>query len=238
MIEYRWPLYIAPQSSSFRIQTRNIAASSPFRANVQTTGSIAKNWVADIAFGIKDENEWPEMMAVLSRVEGGENLIRMPCFARPLPFGVAAGKSKLSTTTQQAFSDGTLFSDGTGWTENSSLGFLSQNALIGQDTVLISGLVPNQTKSIEFSDLMEIDGFLYKSQVRASSDATGKSRVVITPPLRTNVYSGAPVLFEYPTSPFQVLEDVSPTLSQGGGYGDVPIPFLDPVNLKLLEFIP
>ncbi len=241
MIEHRWPLSIVADMSQFRVETKSLYSSSPFRPAVQATGPVVKYWMADVTFPIANDSKWPEMMAMMARLSGRSNILRIPDFARPLPFGVAAGKHKFSVPAGAPFSDSTYFSDGTGWDDKSSTGFLAANSEAGQDTVLISGLVANQTKSIEFSDLMEIDGYLYSSLVRASSNAAGQARVVIDPPLRTNVYSGSPVLFEYPTSPFQIAgeaENTSPGLGIGTSRNGVPIPYMKPASFKLIELIP
>lgn len=233
MIEYRWPLNIRPKESVFTLLTQEMTSSSPFRVNVQTTSPLVEQWMAEITWDVVREDDWPEVVSMIRRLRGRTNALRIPDFRRQLPRGVAAGKYQDGPVTQAAFSDGTSFSDGTGWTDQGTLGTVSQNAVQGQDSILISGLVPNQAKSVDFADMMEIGGYLYESLVKTASDSTGRARVVICPPLRENVPSGTSVLFENATTPFQLMEgsDIKIASFARGRH-------MNPFSLKLIEIIP
>jgi hypothetical protein len=238
--EYRWPNRIAPERSAFRLLNLAAIGKSPFRANVQAAGPLTQQWAAEVVWPIADYEEWPEMLSIIARLRGRVNLLRITDFARRKPLGAAAGISRKYAAPQTGFTDSTLFTDGTGFSDGGSSGVVEVVASAGNNTLIISGLVPNQAISIEHSDLMEINGYLYMSVTRSASDTTGKARVVIEPALRTHVFSGDRVLFVDPTSPFQLAaeEGVESSFIPGGGLGDEPMPHLEPISLKLVEFIP
>jgi hypothetical protein len=218
--EYRWPRDFYPNSVQLDCQPYTITSRMPLRGSRRSSGPIVEVWEARLTYRdlIGAEN-WGPIRGFLGRVRGAGGLIRIHDQARALPRGTAAGvasSTKLETITAQPWSDGSYFSDGTGWTDAATAGVIATAAPAKSEWILISGLVPSMPLSIGAADLMEIGGRLYESLIDVPSDPSGRALVQIGPRLRAPVLPGDRVEFAYATTPMQFV-DKRPVMEVRGG---------------------
>jgi hypothetical protein len=233
LIEYRWPLAIRCQPPSQLIPlTRSLSARSPLRADTQSGGAIVRQWRMTLNFTGLTARDHRSIAALINRLDGVVNTLRIGPHDLCKPLGAAAGWGDAAPLlTSAAFSDGTRFSDGTGWTEASRQGLMSESAPAGRDTIIIGGLLPNRTDSLLTGDMMEIGGYLYSVQNDCASDHLGRARAVIWPRLRRNAPAGTAVLFDNPTSPFHLADGSQTAMAIGLGH-------LGNIGLDLIERLP
>lgn len=231
-IELVWPTNVRPSSCMFRVRTHSIFSSSPLRRSRRIFGSVVDEWVAQLSFDQLPPEVWLPLDAMISRLDGPSGIIRMwdaVCF---LPRGMAAGLNMdTQVSTGAPFSDGTYFTDGSGWLDVSAYGALDGAQQAGAESIVIAGLVANQPASLMAGDKFELGGYLYKATSTVSSDASGKALVPIRPRLRLPALAGDQIKFAYPTSPFQLADD-----DQGGV--EVSSPVFGSFGLSLVEIVP
>ena len=233
-VEYPWPYEWVPETPSrFELTLNSLYNTNPFRAARRQLGPIVIQWKGSFTFS--SDKAWYRKAALMARLKGGENYLRLFDPQRCYPRGVAAGLNFTTVKTIKAsagesFSDGTMFSDGTGWSDASGYGALASAAMSGGDTLVIAGLIASQATSFAAGDLLELGGYLYEVSNDAPSDVDGKAQVVICPPLRKSALVGDPVKFDHPTSPFQVVQEQDPiTDRQAANLGSFGFSFVEVV---------
>lgn len=233
-VEFTWPTTVRPSSCKFTITTQSIVSNSPLRKSRRVFGTIVDQWTVELTFERLPPEVWMPLSGLLSTLDGPAGILRMWEPARYLPYGMAAG---LNMETAPAlgigapFSDGTYFTDGTGWLDVSSYAAVRDAQPIGSKFVTLTGLVASQATSLIAGDLMEIQGYLYQVARTVASDAAGETLCEIRPRLRTALLPGDPVKFDFPSSPFQLTSD-----DQTGA--DMSAPMFGSLGLKLFEVLP
>lgn len=196
----------------FHLMPRSLIAEQPSTGVVSAYGPLSHLWVCDFTGPPKSERDWRRQTAVFSRLAGRTRLLRMGDPERTKPY-----YNVLNAPTEQAFSDATLFSDGTGWVE----GLMSPTAVIGeaaeaeQEDLLVTGLPASLSPALYAGDLLEVQpngvaarfGQLYEVYQDAPTDASGQTRVSINPALRKAVAAGDKVVLDHPTSVFRAVDD-------------------------------
>lgn len=235
------PIWSWPQSwwqatdSKFSLQPRSLVSASPWTGRRNVYGPQVQVWVADITFMQLYGQELQARSAFMSRLEGQKGLIRMGDVARRGPsFNLD------NTAFATPWSDGTFFSDGTGWIAGQlpSTIFLIQAANRGDKYVVVGGLPVSTPRALRRGDLFQIKPggieddtpHLYEVMQDAPTDANGKTGFEIRPALRAGVAVGDTVLLNYPTSVFQLADDSQGVMS-------VSLPFRGDFGFKLIEAI-
>lgn len=218
--EYRWPRDLLPNAVQMDWQAFMLTSKMPLRGSRRTSGPIVEVWEAKFTYrDLIGSAKWGPIRGFLGRLRGSAGIVRIHDPARFLPRGVAAGinmTTRLENLPTAPFSDGTWFSDGTGWTDAATAGTIAATAPVKAEWIKVGGLVPSQTLSIGASDLLEIGGRLYEALIDAPSDAAGCALIQIGPRLRAPALPGDRVEFAYPSSPFQLV-DKRPTMEVRGG---------------------
>lgn len=210
---YDWPLewYLAT-TTSFTLQSRSQNAQSPWTSRRSVYGPHAQFFVCKMSL-MPLADPLPFLVeAFFDRLDGTKGLMRIGSVARRQPrYNIEA------TAALQAFSDGTTFTDLTGFSSGllPPTAFVATAALRGSPNLVIGGLLASVSQALRRGDLVEIrpNGIaddvprLYKVVRGGSTDASGQIGVEIRPRLRTNIAVGDMVVLTDPMSVFHVMED-------------------------------
>lgn len=214
MTVYAWPDdWYKAISSTFYLQSRSQSSNKPWLGGKSVYGPHAQLWVCKMTVS---EQEWDQrgqaMSAFFSRLDGQAGLMRIGHVARLMP-----QRDRVVATTSAAWSDGTFFTDGTGW-ETGPLPptcYLTTAATRGDNYLVIGGLPASTTRCLRRGDLLEIrpngsageTPHLYEVQFDSPTDSSGYTGIEIRPRLRANVAAGDMVVLRNATSVFRVVDD-------------------------------
>lgn len=203
MAEFAWPLtWPVIDGNRFALKQRALFAASPLRGSRRVMSPLVEVWTC--SFAMPSDRRWPEVDAFVANLDAGMHTVRMFDHMRRYPRGVAGGYNSSSPET---WSDGTLWSDNTGWLSGAMAGAAHASAAAGAKALTISGLVASQARSFASGDLIEVGGYAYMIVGDTPSDASGRATVAIRPALRTAVVAGDVVKLAFATSPFQIIAD-------------------------------
>lgn len=161
-----------------------------------------------------------EMMAFLSRLDGGVGLVRIGDPLRCI--GLGAGQQADGPET---WSDGTLFDDATGWSSTGiSMGRIAAAAERGDEFITVDRL-PSAIEVLKPGDMLSVrraDGweFLHEACDLTMSDASGTASIRIRPRVQAVLAFGASVVFDNPRGVFRVTSDgLAASIGLDAGYG-------------------
>ena len=214
----------------------SISSTSKYTGSTRAAKLPNSPWVVKMVLPVRKLAWWVDIEALLAKLDGPSNWIRLYHPLKILPRGVACGfnRDNAAGTGLTTFSDSTIFSDGTQFVDRGTRTILARTHLRGENNVLIQGLVPSQELSIMTGDHMEIGGYLHMAVATVKSDASGKALVPIRPELRVDIVASSLlnyVEFERATSPFMMsTQDFS-------GF-DVRPPDIGNAGLDFIEVLP
>lgn len=194
---YTWPHDAdwVPMGSSFNLMTRAKLSTSPY-TGASKAATLAQLWVADLSFNKKSEGFVREMQGFLNMLEGPANPVRLFDWWRELP---------LLVESDQPFSDGTFFSDGTGWVDGYDLKLIAAVAK-GDNRFTVQGF-PASTEVLRRGDLLGMQGYLYETRYGVTSNADGEALITVQPGARVAGAIGDPVTTWRPTVPMRLATE-------------------------------
>lgn len=232
-----WPSEIASGTTSFQLVPFNLFSTATFDNEINPGGTVDQRFVAKMTFPPKTTLVWREASGIISRLRGIYGRVRMYDPLRRIPAYNIRVMSE-----QHGFSDGTNWSDDTGWLE----GFLPPLVSIvdpakrGDRSIVVQGYPASEDKVHSPGDLFEIrpngvaasHGHCYEVVRYSNSDADGKTRIEFEPGLRANVASGDQVVLRDPTTVFRLASDqegeITRSIAHYGEFGlsliEIPIP--------------
>jgi len=198
---------------SFQLRSMSQVSPRPWAGGNSIYGPHAQLWMPKLTGTIQEQSVWPEIDAFFSRLGGQAGLLRIgdasrlqPRFNRALASGVG-----------QPFSDGSTFTDGSGFLSGllPPTCILAAAASRGDLSVVIGGLPVSTARALSRGDLFEVrpNGIpsacpnLYQVMVDSATNTSGQAGVEIRPPLRQGVAAGDMVVLSYPTSVFHLVDD-------------------------------
>lgn len=213
---YEWPAdWYRAVSASFFLSSRNQTFQSPWSGRKSVYGPHSQFWMCKMTLMTLREFESPKMWEVsafFSRLDGQNGLLRIGAIMR-----MDSQYNLQQAAQSQAWSDGTIFTDGTGWQSNllPPTAFVAAVANSGDKNLVIGGLPASVAQAIRPGDLFEVrpNGVssetpnLYEVQVGGSTDANGKIGVEVRPRLRMNFAVGDTIVLKNATSVFHVVDD-------------------------------
>lgn len=211
---WEWPReWYRFTSAKCYLRSRSQSSRSSWTGRRNVYGPHAQFWVIEVS--IKDI-EAPESYAVeafIERLGGIAGLLRMgsPMQLTPQYNGDAA---RVIT----AWSDGKLFTDGTGWVGGLLLPavIVRQAAPIGATSVVIGGGLPVSTpRVIRRGDLVEFRRggvwddvpSMHRVTSDAATNADGDTGIQFVPPLRKGVAAADAVVLDHPRSVFRMSDE-------------------------------
>jgi hypothetical protein len=203
-------------SSAFALAPYTIGTRSQFR--VRRSARLIEqvfeaNYVQRPEVG---PSKWQGKGAFFSRLRGDSNLIRIGDPLRCIP---QFNRIRANMPAPEPFSDGTYFTDGTGWVGGDNqvppYATVGANASAGDNFVVIENLPEDMPSPFLYSgDLFEIrpngisatTAMLYEVVGNNGTDASGRAGVEIAPNLRQNIVKGDQVVFYHPKTVMRLLD--------------------------------
>lgn len=210
---YEFPReWLTPERCLFRLASRSQSAARPWLGGKSVRGPHAQFWTCQITLTGKRDPDRQRMAAFMSRLDGQAGLLRMTDPHRLKPW-----RDREATSSSESYSDGTRFTDGTGF-DTSLLPpnlYVAAAANRGDNFVVLGGLPTSTADVFTRGDLFEhkpggvADGVprLYEMMVGGSSDASGRIGVEIRPRLRTGIAAGDQVSLRRPSTVFRLVDD-------------------------------
>lgn len=231
-----WPIeWLRTTQSTFSLRSFNQFSTSPWSQRRSVYGPHAQVWTYDIVMAPQTRVLWQKMAALITSLDGQAGLVRIADVQRLVP-----QYDRAVVASSAAFSDATLFTDGTGW-ESGLLPptvHLTAAADRGADFVVIGGLPVSTAAVLRRGDLFEIrpNGIagtvphLYMATIDGPTNAAGATGVKIRPRLRAGVAAGDMVVLRNPMGLFRLADEDQGAL-------EVDIAGLGNFGLKLFEAI-
>lgn len=206
---YQWPAeHRGATGGTFRLSSMNLISQHLFSAAISPYGPVDQRWVTEINLPPKDAADWRQLSALISRLRGTSGLLRLgdPFRRRP---GYDGGVVETVT--------GFVFTDGTGFVDGYLPPFIAidEAAQAGADSYVVRGLPISTARVMRMGDLIEVrpngipaaHGHLYEVVNDAPTNAAGKTRLQIEPPLRKAIVPGDMVVIRDATSVFRLAKD-------------------------------
>lgn len=203
MPTFTWPTgYWIPTASVFKIQTISQMSQSPYSGAIKaaTSGQL---WTCEATFPPMQNRDAHDIEAFLEGLEGPVNPVYMHDWHRPYLRAEEGGPVR-------QWSDGTLFTDGTGWQDPAWNLVLGASALAGARSITITGF-PASQQVLWRGDVLGVGDNLVQVQANVNSDSGGIAMVSILPGLRRGVTSGTPIITVRP----KVLMRLAPDADTG-----------------------
>lgn len=210
-MSYPWPTTAFPVvRSRFYVDPHTRATTSPLNRATLADRLAGERWVAELEMAPMDEPTQRRLQAFLSRLDGQVGRV----YIGPTSLGGYAGprSGAIASSAVVAFSDGATFSDGSSFGESRSYGDLFAIGVRGADSLVVEGLIGNQT--IERGDIIQVgDPYsgtgcqLLEIIEDARTIGAGRSRVNVRPRLRADYRAGTIVTLINPRGVFQLADD-------------------------------
>lgn len=222
MADLTWPTDFAPVNAEFRLQTHTAVSESPFTRQRQILGLSAPRWVANLDLRGGRYTGAPEMDAFIIKLRGPQNRIALHDHRRPLGRGDHTSLTEFFADTygdEVGFTDGTEFTDGTGFlVDFTGTPAVATAAAAGSTSVDLSGYSPNAVV-FRAGDYLELPSkSLHMATETGTAEASGNVTVTFEPPLRATLAAGAAVVTTRPAAWFRLSDDeagANPTDVQG-----------------------
>jgi hypothetical protein len=203
---FDWPsgADFAPRAGRFHLATVAQISASPYTGAGKAV-TLAQVWRAELTLGVRSIEVAHDIQGFIESLEGPVNPVRLFDRWRPFPLGLIGGVS--------GFSDGTLFSDGSGFTAGWAPMVVTAAAQ-GARFVHMEGL-PASQECFRRGDLFGIDhygegglqNFLYESRSGVNSNADGEALVPILPGLRKAIAPGDAITLWQPRVHMRLVPD-------------------------------
>lgn len=208
-----WPrAWWGAATADFFLTPRSQRSQSPWTMRQNVYGPHVQFWQAHIVFPPLKDAELAAREAIIESLGGMSRLLRMghPFRFEPL-FNADVAK------VIEPWSDGTLFSDGTGWLSGPlpPTIYVYQTAAARATSIVVAGLPESTLRALRRGDMIELrrNGVadrtpsLHRVTRDASSDSSGRTRIDIVPPLRKGVAATDMVVLNNPMTVFRLSSD-------------------------------
>lgn len=209
--------------TEFRLRSNSFSSAGFNPGAPDVYGPQAQVWTASIPIPHLNKRETLQVQAFFSQLGGIAGLLRMfdPKRIRP-------GRLMGVSPTPETWGDGTAWLDGTGWSaswDTPPTVPVHEAAASGATSVVISGLPASMAGVLWAGDLIEFRpggiaaqfGMLHEVAFDAQSDANGRSRVYLNPPLRAGIAAGDVAVLNFASTVFRCVNDDQGVISQYGG---------------------
>jgi len=221
---WEWPKeWRGTAESTFRLLPANLQSLSPYTGSASVYGPQVQRFKAELTFPRMKAPQHRRVQAFITRLQGVNGFIRMVDYHRMKP----AHDQFRVDPTQENWSDGTTFDDGTGWVSGYLPPFVVADEVAdeGADSLVVRMLPASLKAALGMGDLFEVrpggihaeHGHLYEVVRDANVSATGKARLYFEPGLRRRVAAGDMIVLSYPTSVFRLSADDEGAVSRGLG---------------------
>ena len=227
---YDWG-FAAP--SKYRLRSMSQVALKPWSGAQGVAGPHAQLWLADMTTAPLQDPYRQDADAFFARLRGRSGLLR---FADPTKLDCWYNRTTTPTTSK--FSDGTSFTDDTGFADGlmPPTVYVAQVASKGARYLVLKGFPVSTVTALRRGDPLEIrpNGVSanfphrYAAMYGGDTDSSGQIGVAIEPGLRAGVAVGDPVSLRAASSVFRLASDDSGEMELAAG-------FMGSVSFSLIE---
>lgn len=190
-------------SVSFSLQTRVQTSSTALVPITMRRGVLSASWMAQVTFSAMKEDQWRELSAFISSLDGQNNFLTFYDVSRATARGSGFNAPNSYQLTYDGNSYGFTFGGNSyGLTYAQTTLVLDANAARGTDTITIRNLTTSTTGALKADDMFELGGNLYRVVSTVNSDSNGKSTIEIRPRLRKAQAAGDGLEFNKPRGRF------------------------------------
>lgn len=188
---------------SFSLQSRVQTSSSALVPITMRRGVMSSVWVASMTFSAMLEDDWRDLSAFISSLDGQFNFLTFYDVSRATARGAGFNAPNSYELTYGGNSYGFTFGGNTyGLTYAQTHLVLDANAARGADTITVRNLKASTTAALKADDMFTLGGNLYRVMSTVNSDSNGKSTIEIRPRLRKGQASGDGLYFDKPRGRF------------------------------------
>lgn len=188
---------------SFSLQTRVQASSSALVPTTMRRGVWSAVWVGRVTFSALEEDDWRDLSAFISSLDGQFNFLTFYDVSRATARGAGFNAPNSYQLTYDGNSYGFTFGGNSyGLTYAQTHLVLDANAARGTDTITVRNLKASTTAALKADDMFTLGGNLYRVMSTVNSDGDGKSTIEIRPRLRKAQASGDGLYFDKPRGRF------------------------------------
>lgn len=155
-------------------------SASAFNPVQRSTGPISEFWLCELTFEAMLPENWRPLSALLRKLRGQRNKIRIYDKSRRDLQGAGGITSTVNVKTA---------------------------ALAGATSITLKNMLPNETQSLMADDHFGIGENLYAVSEDAASNSSGEVTINFLPPLRQGVAANDPVNLSEPTGLFVVVSE-------------------------------
>jgi hypothetical protein len=223
MTTHTWPIgKWVPEDRVFQLKPITQASVSPYTGGMKSS-TMGMVWTCEAMFPFMQAVNSNEFQSFLDELEGPTNPVRMFDWRRKRP-------NSIVISAVEPWSDGTLFSDGTGWGTFGLNLTVSIAAVRGAQTVTISGFNPNQD-FFSIGDLIEIGGTLCQVKRAGPANSSGVLEIGFLPGLRVAVPVSTPVVIDVPRVTMRMTPDSLPQIHRMVHAQPFSLTFVEAVDL-------
>lgn len=225
MTVYAWDSALAPQQVSFSLRGMTLGGPPTLTGRNQVAQSDAGYWVARLA-GVHAvvPSEIRALRALRGKLEGGAHQVRVPVFDDDQAPWPAAGGRAANAFAEQAYSDGTLHTDGHGFYKPAIVVATNADAALRATSISFTITTAGTTAEGMFFSIGDRLHLLKELLSQSGSSRT----YAIAPPLREAVPSGSRMNFENPVCRMRLLSEAEADLVlERGLYGFTDIGFIE-----------
>lgn len=210
----RWPALLrgAP-GVAFNKRGMTIGGSVSLSGLTQVAAYDAGYWIATIPIATLEQgDDILAFRALRAEMAGGAHHVLVPAFDQGQAPWPAAGGQAANENDPQTWSDGALFSDGSGWYDPAIRIYVAADAAlrateITVDVVAAGTLKPGMYFSLVGGGMHEI--------VRVVATNGSERTLSISPPLRAPTYAGRRAEFERPVCRMRLMSEAEADLILG-----------------------
>jgi hypothetical protein len=226
---FDWPADLRPSECAFWLRANTTLLESPITSVAQAIGRPGARWVCEIALDPLTPPRASRLDALLARLAGPLNRIRLWDFRRPVPRG-PAGNYGFPPVGSFGWTPVPSWGDGTAWLEGTqaSSPSLRLDAPRGATTLATWGWEPNAAPLLA-GDYLGLLGRAYMV-VEDAPDAgpLGRAAIRVLPSLRDDVSAGTPLMLERASAPFRLADnDQATNRTRPGPFAAYALRFLE-----------
>jgi hypothetical protein len=208
---FDWPEDIRPRECAFWLQANTTLLASPITSAAQALARPGARFVCELALDPVNAATSGRLDALLARLQGPLNRVRLWDFRRALPRG-PAGSYGMPTPGTFAWTPGPSWTDGTTWEDAAQAASPEVRLAVARGATEIAtwGWAANAVPLLagDYVGLLGRAHMLVEDAPNAG--VLGRAVLSILPSLRDDVPAGAAIVVQRASAPFRLVDNDQP----------------------------
>lgn len=208
--DFEWPLDLIPARMSYFLRWNTSETRSPFTGQRQVLKRQGERWVAEMEFEAWCDDTG-RLDALLAQLEGQIKTVALPDFRRMGPSGDLSLHTDWANSQSwpQHYSDGSLYTDGTGYVVTGRAVEVVSGGPVGDTQIEVDGFEPGKTP-FKIGDYLSLGGHRHMLTKVTAADANGVVTVDFVPPLKVGVPAGGSLSWTAVTTAMSLVSPEDP----------------------------